>query len=238
MLSEWRHPPPKQLWGGRHAATLALARVGGGNASGVPRPGPAASARWRHPVAAVWLVFAVSLLSLAPDFTGPLDLTIAGHVMAGERFLFVPALAAWSFAIWWGGRRTDEERDACQFAMIWAAIALLAAPISFEWGSAGWLWHQVAVGVLQIIIAVQLWQWSRFAGIERLAVLIMLCGATAELVIFVAVQSGGWNAACDAGLGLTCMEGPFVANAPGALELLGLILWSSWLLRRLDRGGA
>ena len=47
------------------------------------------------------------------------------------------------------------------------------------------------------------------ASIERPGVLIMLCGATAELLIFVAVQSGGWDAACDAGLGLTCIEWGF-----------------------------
>lgn len=234
---------PLRSGGGGHAATVAVARLGGSVPGGVPGAGSAAGPRWWHalgaapaPIRNVWVVFLVSLLSLAPDFTGPLDLTIAGHVMAGERFLFVPALAAWSFAIWWGGRRTDEERDACQAAMACAVLALFTAPISFEPGSAGWLSHQLPVGVLQLCIALQLWQWSRFARMEGLGVLIMLCGATLELLIFIAVQSGGWDVACDAGLGLTCIEGPFVTDSPAALELLGLILWSSWLLRRLDRG--
>ena len=235
--------PPKS-GGGDHAATVAVARLGGGSPGGMPGAGSAAGPRWWHalgaapaPIRNVWVVYLASLLSLAPDFIGPLDLTIASHVMAGERFLFVPALAIWSFTIWWGGRRTDEERDVCQTAMACAALALLTAPISFEWGSGGWLSHQLPVGALQLCIALQLWQWSRFAGIERPGVLIMLCGATLELLIFIAVQSGGWDAACDAGLGLTCIEGPFVTNAPAALELLGLILWSDHLIRRAGRGG-
>lgn len=211
----------------------------------MPGTGPATSqGRWHAlkaapvPIRNVWVVYLASLLSFAPDFTGPLDLTIAGHVMAGERFLFVPALALWSFAVWWGGRRSDEERGTCQYGMIWAFLALVTAPLSFEWGTAGWLWHQVSVGILQLLIVAQLWQWSRFAGIERGGAIILTCGATVELLIFIAVQSGGWDAACDAGLGLTCMEGPFVADAPAALELLGLIMWTSWLLRQADRGGA
>lgn len=235
--ADWLHPP-HNLGGGSHAATLALARIGGGIPDGVSSPGAAAGEGWRHPVIAVWLVFVVSLLSLTPDFTGPLDLTIAEHVMAGERFLFVPALVAWSLAAWWGGRRSDEERGACQYGMIWAFLALVTAPLSFEWGSSGWLWHQVSVGMLQLLIVAQLWQWSRFAGIERIGAIILTCGATAELLIFIAVQSGGWDAACAAGLGLTCLEGPFATNAPAALELLGLIIWTSWLLRQADRGGA
>lgn len=244
MLRDSKHPPPI-LGGGNHATTVAVARLGGGSPGGMPGEGTAAGPRWWHaigaapaPIRNVWVVYLISLLSLAPDLTGPIDWTWLGHPVAGERFLFVPALAVWSFAIWWGGQRSDEERGACQTALIWAAIALLTAPISFEWGSTGWLWHQLSVGALQFCIALQLWQWSRFARIERPGVLIMLCSATAELLIFIAVQSGGWDAACDAGLGLTCIEGPWVTNAPGALELLGLILWSDHLIRRAGRGRA
>jgi hypothetical protein len=221
-----------------------VARLGGGVPGGVPGAGSAAGPRWWHalgaapaPIRNVWVVYLVSLLSLAPDFTGSIDLTIAGHVMAGERFLFVSALAAWSFAIWWAGRWSNDERRVCLYTLTLCVIALLAAPISFEWGSAGWLSHQVAVGMAQLYIAIQLVWWAAAARIERPGVLIMLCGATLELLIFIAVQSGGWDAACDAGLGLTCVEGPWVTNAPGALELLGLILWTDHLIRRGERGG-
>ena len=236
---------PPRSGEGDHAATVALARVGGGSSGGMPGGGAEASPRWWHalgaapaPIRNVWVVYLVSLLSLAPDFTGPLDWTWLGHPVAGERFLFVPALAVWSFAIWWGGWRSDEDRGICRMAMSLAGLALLTAPISFERSSSGWFWHQFAVGMLQFYIVVQLCLWFLRARIERPGVLIMLCSATAELLIFIAVQSGGWDAACDAGLGLTCIEGPWVTNAPGALELLGLILWSDHLIRRAGRGRA
>jgi len=219
-------------------------RLGGGSPGGVPGSGGATGPGCWHalraapaPIRTVWVVYLASLLSLAPDFTGPFDLTIAGHVMAGERFLFVPALAAWSFAIWWGGRRTESETGQFALAMAFVVAALLFAPGSFERGNPWWLMHQGTVGAAQLFIAAQLFAWSVAARIERPGAIIMACGATLELLIFVAVQSGGWDAACDAGLGLTCIEGPWVTNAPGALELLGLILWTDHLIRRGESGG-
>ena len=241
----WRSPhfgPLREIEGGDDAQTVAMARLGGGDSGGVPagattseRRGHALGLVPRH-IIGVWAVWFVSLLSLAPDFTGPLDWTVAGHTMAGERFLFVPALSVWSLTIWWAGRRTDRERDCSWHALFWAAWALAWAPGSFVWGDGSWLLHQFGVLMLQAWIVGQCVAWAAAARIERGGVRILAAGAALELLIFAAVQSGGWDAACDAGLGLTCLEGPWVTAAPAELELLGLVLWTGWLTRKLSRG--
>lgn len=242
MSPVWKHPSPNHR-GGCHAqaAAVALARIGGGNSGGLSGSG----AGWRDalrstpgPIRNVWLLLFVPFLTLAPQWTGPLDWTWLGHPVAGERFLYVPGFAVWSFCIWWAGRRTEPERNFCQTALGACVLALLTAWISFERGSDGWLAYQGPIGLAQLCIALQLAAWARAAGIERPGTIILACCATAEFLIFLAVQVTGWDPACVVGLGLTCIQGPFVTLATTMAGIIGLSLWCSWLGWKIGGGGA
>lgn len=189
----------------------------------------------RTPVGAVWLLLFVPFLTLAPQWTGSFDLVVAGHIMAGERFLYVPGFIVWSFCIWWAGRRSEPERRWCLVALVCGALSLLVAPISFERGSWGWAAYQAPLGVMQIAIATQLWLWASFARVERPGVIILACCATVEFLIFAAVQVVGWDRGCVIGLGLTCLRGPFVTLMSTMVGVIAMSLWCSWLGRR---GGA
>lgn len=238
MPPKWKHPPDKS-GGGRDAQpTLALARIGGGNFDGVSSGGSGwrdALSRTPEPIRNVWLLLFLPFLTLAPQWTGPLDWAWFGHPVAGERYLYIPGFAAWSFCIWWLGRRSEPERGLCQFALFWCAFAAATAWMSFERGSGGWLLYQISIGLAQLLIAAQLWAWSVAARVERPGAIILSCCATAEFFIFVAVQVTGWNAACVVGLGLTCLWGPFVTLMSTMVGIIAMSLWCSWLVQR---GGA
>ena len=223
---------PSRLGGGDHAkASLARIRAIGGSTGGLPSHGT----RWWHalgtPVGAVWLLLFVPFLTLAPQWTGALDWTWLGHPVAGERFLYVPGFIVWSFAVWWLGRRTEAERRWCLIALACGALSLLAAPLSFERGSWGWAAYQAPLGVMQIAITTQLWLWAIFARIERPGVIILACCATAEFLIFVAVQIIGWDKGCVIGLGLTCLRGPFATLMSTMAGIVAMSFWCSWLAR-------
>lgn len=184
------------------------------------------------PIRNVWLLLFVPFLTLAPQWTGALDWTWFGHPVAGERYLYVPGFAIWSFCVWWAGRRTDDERFLCQLALTWCLFAALTAWISFDRGSGGWLLYQASIGIAQLLIALQLAAWARAAGVERPGAIILTCCATVELAIFVAVQATGWDASCVVGLGLTCLWGPFVTLMSSMVGIIAMSLWCSWLASR------
>jgi len=220
---------------------LAWARTARGNSGGLSGRG----ARWwdalrgiPRPVIRVALLYFAPFLTLGPDLTGPLDWSIAGHAIAGERFLYVPGFALWSLFVWLAGRRTESERNWCQLALISCFFALLFAPLSYAWGSGGWLLYQAPVGIAQLFIALQLFAWSRAAEVEKGGALILAICATIEFLIFVVIQGTGWEKGCVYGLGLTCLEDSFVTLASSAAGAIALVLWLHWLARRTGRGGA
>ena len=190
------------------------------------------------PIRNVWLLLFAPILTLAPQWTGELNWTWFGHGVAGERFFYVPGFAIWSFCVWMAGRRTDPERDFCQSALMLCVFALLTAWISFEPWSGGWLAYQASIGLAQLCIALQLAAWAAAARVERPGVIILTCCATAEFLIFAVVQYTGWDRSCVIGLGLTCLKGPFVTLASTMAGILGLSLWTSWLIRKIGGGGA
>lgn len=236
----WHSPhfgPLREIEGGDDAQTVLAARLGGNDPDGVQEKSERRP--WGHALATVWGVWAVwfvSWLAFAPDLTGSFDWVVAGHVMAGERFISVPALMAWSFAIWLFGRRSEEERDLCLMAQAWGLFALAMAPWSFEWGTGWWFLHQLGCGLLRASLIWQHAAWARHAGIERGGVKVLACGAALELLMFVTVAASGWDAGCIYGIGMTCLEGPWVTPIAAELELLGLVLWTAWLTRKLSRG--
>src|SRR5690606_37890888 len=133
-----------------------LGGTGGGDAGGVPGNG----AGWRdalgraprHVLKVAALYFA-PFLTLGPDISGPLDWTWFGHAIAGERYLYIPGFALWSWLVWLAGRRTDPEQRFFWAATIWCAFAAATAWLSFDRGSAGWLVYQTSLGIVQLFIA-------------------------------------------------------------------------------------
>jgi len=221
--------------------------------------GPVGSDRWQHtgptrgvsgeaeadrprrgnPLAPLWRVCGALfawLGGLVAAFTGQLDWTIAGHAMAGERFVFVLAVAGAAAAFWWLGERTEHERRACRFSLLAALVAFIAAPISFAHLSPGWWAHQVPVWLLHVGLCLQLAAWASVARkAQRRGLWILFAGAACEaFVIFPIAQFKAVDAACTAGMRMTCEYGAFVAVAlPAAAVTLALVLF--WL-NPIERG--
>jgi len=190
---------------------------------------------------ATWLVLFVT--GLVAAFTGQWDWTLFGHSVAGERFPFVAGLAVSAWAIGMAGRGSWIERETRNVTLFTAALALVAAPISFEHMSSGWGIFQTEVWLTHVGLCLQLLAWWAAArkarGVETTGAMIMAVGMACEaFVIFPVAQLVDVDVACDAGMHLTCVSGsPFVAIALPLLITLALVLlWLRPLERRL-RGG-
>jgi hypothetical protein len=199
----------------------------------------AAGVRLRNPLAPVCIAWLVLLATgLLAAFTGQIDLTLLGHPIAGERFPFVAGLAASGLAIWGLGARTGCERQTCLATLAAACVAFIAAPIDFTQYSAGWWSYQAFVWLAQIGLCLQLAAWAAAARkAQRLGLWIMCAGMGAEAFgLFPYQILSHRDAACAAGMVLTCMAGPFVAMALPALITLALMtLWLGPLHGRLER---
>jgi len=188
-----------------------------------------------------WLALVVTGLIAA--FTGQLDWVWFGHPVAGERFPFVAGLALSAWVIGRLGRGSEPERRARNATLASVTMALLTAPIDFHHLSLGWQAHQIAVFGAHVGLCAQLLAWQAAArkaqGIETRGVAIMAAGMAIEAFgIFPVGQLANVDAACDAGMVLTCVSGsPFVAIALPLLITLALVLlWLRPLERRLHRG--
>lgn len=178
------------------------------------------------PIVKVWLAWLASLLGLGVAFTGAFDWELAGRVVAGERFVAVPASIVGALVLLWAGRRTEEEKAAAAFTVVMLLGALAFAPLSFEQFTVPWALHQVPVGLGYIGTIPQLAAWRSAAGGERVGVTILLVGAFNELVVFIGTQSTAWDAACHAGMRFTCETRPWAPAIIPGLELIVLMAWT------------
>jgi hypothetical protein len=196
----------------------------------------------RNPLATPCLAWLALLAAgLVAALTGQIDATLFGHAIAGERFPFAAGLAASGFALWWLGGRSDDERLACLFTLATAGVAFLAAPISFVHGAAGWWLYQIPVWLAHVGLCAQLVAWREVAHkAQRIGLLIMAIGLFCEAFgIFPVAQLIDVDAACTAGMTLTCVSGSAaVAMAlPAAVTLALVLLWLNPLTAAL-RGHA
>lgn len=213
--------------GDDHAQTTAMGghgRGGPGDTRRVPREAePSGLGRRERPLNSICRVIVAWLALLL----GGSSLMLTGQLdwwgLYGERAVFVLALAAASFTLWWLGERTSAERVACRAGLALCLVAFLLFPAGTRLQ-----FNLIGIAPVHLALCAQLGAWDLASGRAARRGLWIIAGGMAieALLVIPAAQLVAPDAVCATGTMLACLDGPFVAiMLPAAVTAALILCW-------------